>query len=261
MNPSPGDQAPPGALTPQELSTAYGRALVQEHLGVFDLVFSAGPYCRSAFHLRRLFDQTQAFPFDWWLTPASSALRMLHPDYRFGLKADALFFTQSAQAVLNVGDLTLHLHDFERTTSGALHTGDLERQLAAINDKYTYLFARLRERLRQARRCLVVFEGLMPASELETYRQRTACGPLSYPQLQDDFASELVALLRQAYGVEARVVCFGIGAPGIESQGDLLRISAPLLPSALDVEAEPYQRPWASYDLLLAQLCSVLANS
>ena len=49
-------EASPAAVS-LECSTAYGRALVQQHLQDFDLVFSAGPYCRSAFHLRRLFNQ------------------------------------------------------------------------------------------------------------------------------------------------------------------------------------------------------------
>ena len=75
-------EASPSGAVSLECSTAYVRALVQHHLQGFDLVFSAGPYCRSAFHLRRLFNQSQAFPFDWWVTPASSLQRMLHPDYR-----------------------------------------------------------------------------------------------------------------------------------------------------------------------------------
>jgi hypothetical protein len=242
----------------QDLSTAYGRALVQQHLSQFDLVFSAGPYCRSAFHVRRLFDQQLAFPFDWWVTPASSLMQMLRPDYRFSLSREQVFFTQSAQVALNSRDQILHLHDFERTATGELSTENLDEQLVRINAKYTFLFERLRQMLQQADRCLLIFEGLMPALELEPYRQRTASPELIYPDLAAAFATDLVAMLRDAYGVEATLVCFKLGAAAIERQQDLLMITAPLLPSVFDQDAEPYQRPWASYDLLFAYLCAAI---
>jgi hypothetical protein len=244
----------------QDISTAYGRALVRQHLSQFDLVFSAGPYCRSAFHLRRLFDQQEAFPFDWWVTPASSALHMLRPDYRFCLSREQIFFTQSAKVALNSRDLILQLHDFERTATGELSGDNLDQQLVQINEKYSFLFERLRQRLQHADRCLLIFEGLMPALELEAYRQRTASPALIYPDLSEGFATDLVAMLADAYGVEATLVCFSLGAPAIERHRDLLRITAPFLPSECDREAEPYQRPWASYDLLVAQLCSAIIS-
>lgn len=256
MNPPSGDQEQPGLLTPQELSTAYGRALVQKHLGRFDLVFSAGPYCRSAFHLRRFFNQTQAFPFDWWVTPATSALRMLQPDYRFGLQSSDVHLTHAAQAVLNSRDLILHLHDFKRTASGDISIAKLDDQLAIINSKYNFLFDRLRERMLHAKHCLVIFEGFMPALSLETYRQRTACPPLSYPSLPTALAPELAELLRETYGVNPIIVSFGLGAPAIERQPDLLRITVPMLSSSCDDSCEPWQRPWSSYDMLISLLCA-----
>jgi hypothetical protein len=244
----------------QEISTAYGRSLVKQHLSHFDLVFSAGPYCRTAFHVRRLFDQQQAFPFDWLVAPATSLLCMLRPDYRFSLSREQLFFTKSAQVALNIRDQILHLHDFERTSAGLLSADNLDEQLVQINSKYMFLFERLRQRLQQANRCLLIFEGLMPALELEAYRQRTASPELVYPDLSDDFARDLVAMLLDAYGVQATLVCFSFGAPLIERQGKLLRISVPFLSSEFDKQAEPYERPWASYDLFFALLCSAFAH-
>lgn len=247
-------------MNPQELSTAYGRTLVQQHLSQFDLVFSAGPYCRTAFHLRRLFNQDEAFPFDWWLTPASSVAQMLHPDYRFSLKPGDVHLTHAAQAVFNSRDLILHVHDFERTAGGDISFAQLDDQLAAINSKYNFLFERLRKRLLQAKYCLVIFEGFMPAMSLETYRQRTACPPLSYPNLPTALASELAVLLREAYGVEPSIVCFGLGAPAIECQPDLLKITAPMLRSSCDDPSEPWQTPWASYDTLITLLCTTVSS-
>ena len=249
------EASPSGALS-LECSTAYVRALVQHHLQGFDLVFSAGPYCRSAFHLRRLFNQSQAFPFDWWVTPASSLQRMLHPDYRFELTAADVHLTQAAQVVFNSRDLILHLHDFERTADGAISLDDLDRQLAAVNAKYCFLFDRLRLHLLESRRCLVVFEELLPAHALEAHRQRTSCPPLTYPDLSAAYATELAMLLREAYGVEPTLVCFGFGAPAIARESELLRITAPDLASPFDDLAEPWQRPWATYDLLFYLLCA-----
>lgn len=244
----------------QQLSTSYGRALVAQHLDHFDLVFSGGPYCRSAFHVRRLFNQQEAFPFDWWVTPASSMRRMLQPEYRFSLTPEQIFLTHSAQAALNSRDQILQLHDLDRTPSGELSTDNLEVQLEQINAKYSFLFERLRNRLHNANRCLLIFEGLMSATELESYRQRTSCPELSYPVLATSYASDLVAMLQDAYKVEATLVCFSLGPPGIYRHPHLLQISAPVLASVFDKDAEPYQRPWASYDLLIAQLCSAISQ-
>jgi hypothetical protein len=252
-------EASPAAVS-LECSTAYGRALVQQHLQDFDLVFSAGPYCRSAFHLRRLFNQSQAFPFDWWVTPASSLLRMLHPNYRFDLTAADVHLTKAAQVVFNSRDLILHLHDFERTADGVISFEDLDRQLISINAKYCFLFDRLRLRLRESRRCLVVFEELLPAHALESHRQRTACPPLSYPDLSSAYATNLTKLLRGAYRVEPTLVCFGFGAPAIIREPDFIRITAPNLASPFDDLAEPWQRPWATYDLLINLLCALCCD-
>ena len=138
------EASPSGALS-LECSTAYVRALVQHHLQGFDLVFSAGPYCRSAFHLRRLFNQSQAFPFDWWVTPASSLQRMLHPDYRFELTAADVHLTQAAQVVFNSRDLILHLHDFERTaglsSANSVSRTHLSRSFSGVSMRTVWIVA------------------------------------------------------------------------------------------------------------------------
>ena len=244
----------------QSLSTLYGQALVKQHLGYFDLVFSAGPYCRLAFHIRRLFSQSEAFPFDWWLTPASSFLRMIDPGYYFNLSTEQIFLSLSGQVVLNSRDLILHLHDFERLPSGDISLANIESQLDAINEKYRFLFNRLRERLKKANRCLIILEGLMPATELEQYRLRTECHELLYPRITNGYAEELVQMLKDNYKVEATLACFHLGAPKIEQQKAILNISAPVLTSVFDDDAEPYQQPWASYDILFAQLCAALSE-
>jgi|GEM_PF-3204536 len=244
----------------QHPSTLYGQSLVKKHLSYFDLVFSAGPYCRLAFHIRRLFSQSEAFPFDWLLTPASSFLRMIDPGYYFNLSTEQIFLTQSGQVVLNSSDLVLHLHDFQRLPSGEISLANIENQLDAINAKYRFLFDRLRERLKKANRCLIIFEGLLPAIELERYRVHTACNELLYPKINNGFDRELMQILKDCYKVETTLACFHLGAPKIEQQKAMLNISAPILTSAFDDDAEPYQRPWASYDILFSQLCAELSE-
>ena len=186
--------------------------------------------------------------------------RMLQPDYRFALRPEQIFLTHSAQVALNSRDQILQLHDLARTPTGEQSMANLEVQLEHINAKYDFLFERLRHRLRDAHRCLLIFEGLMAATELETYRQRTSCPALTYPALTQSYARDLVAMLQEAYKVEASLVCFSLGPPGIYKYPHLLQISAPVLPSVFDNDAEPYQRPWASYDLLIAQLCAAIGQ-
>jgi hypothetical protein len=120
--------------------------------------------------------------------------------------------------------------------------------------------ARSAQRTQAADRCLLIFEGLMPAQQLETHRLRTACPELNYPALKPSFASELVAMLRDAYRVEATLVSVGLGPPSIDQQGDLLEITAPMLPSAFDEHAKPWQRPWASYDMLITIMSSAFSS-
>lgn len=244
----------------QHLSTLYGQSLVKQHLGYFDLVFSAGPYCRLAFHIRRLFSQSEAFPFDWWLTPTSSFLRMIDPGYCFNLNTEQVFLAQSGQVVLNSNDLILHLHDFQRLPSGEISLANIGNQLDKINAKYRFLFDRLRERLKNANRCLIIFEGLLPATELEKYRVNTSCNELLYPKITNGFDRELVQILKDCYKVETTLASFQLGAPRIEQQQAILHISAPILTSVFDDDAESYQRPWASYDMLFSQLCAALSK-
>lgn len=239
-----------------DCSTTYGRALIAQNLQGFDLVFSAGPYCRSAFHLRRLLNQTEAFPFDWWVTPATSLQRMLHPDYAFHLAASDLHLTEAGLVALNSRDQVLHLHDFKRTEGGLISLDDIDGQLQGINEKYRFLFDRLRSRLREARSCLLIFEGFLHAHSLESYRQRTSSQPLAYPELPHSYASELVSLLRDAFGVTAKLVCFGVGQLAVLQEPDILHITAPVLSSPLDDESEPWQRPWVTYDLFFHMLCA-----
>jgi len=245
----------------QHISTLYGQSLVKQHLNHFDLVFSAGPYCRSAFHLRRLFDNQEAYPFDWWLTPATSLFKMLDPRYVFRFSREEVFLTESGQIVLNSRDQILHLHDFERLSSGGISLDKLENQLDKINSKYRFLFKRLHDHLHKANNCMLIFEGLMPGSELEKYRIKSSCKELTYPSLNSNFAAELVDMLKINYNLKVNLVCFEIGPPAIEHNPQLLRISAPALASEFDKDAEAYQRPWATYDMLFAQLCAAIAGT
>ena len=252
---------PENSVLTHQISTLYGQSLVAQHLNYFDLVFSAWPYCRSAFHLRRLFKNQKAFPFDWWLTPATSLYKMLEPEYNYYLKSEHIHLTQSGQIVLNDHDQVLHLHDFKRLSSGGVCLENLKNQLDEINSKYSFLFKRLHDHLHAANNCVLIFKGLIPANELERYRVNSSCKELIYSNLNINFASELVNMLNINYNITATLVSFEIGAPAIEQRNKLLSISAPALASVFNNDAEPYQRPWTTYELLFALLCVALSGT
>jgi hypothetical protein len=144
--------------------------------------------------------------------------------------------------------------------SGEISLANIGNQLDKINAKYRFLFDRLRERLKNANRCLIIFEGLLPATELEKYRVNTACNELLYPKITNGFDRELVQILKDCYKVETTLASFQLGAPRIEQQQAILHISAPILTYVFDDDAESYQRPWASYDMLFSQLCAALSK-
>ncbi|UCF51160.1 MAG: hypothetical protein JSV48_16710 [Bradyrhizobium sp.] len=183
--------------------------MVESMLQQPDLVVSLEPSCRMAWNVRRYFGRERAYPFDWWITPARSMLRLLDRTVEFEVSRDDLEITAvnptgASNTVYNKRLDLLHHHDFERVDGKVL---DLPAgRIAMINARYRILFARLWYDADAARAPLAVLNGIstgwpdtMPADA----PGRELNGPLG-PQ-------ELVSAVRARLGEKWRVLIIEIG--------------------------------------------------
>lgn len=129
-----------------------------------DMIFSLGPNCKNTWNLRKNFQTDRAYPFDWWITPARSMLRMIETGFVFSLKQEDLHITDVSKhnTVYNSRLNLLHHHDFYRDytshASGIIRSVS-EKDIETLNQKYTYLFNRLHEDLNASQNPVAVLNG------------------------------------------------------------------------------------------------------
>jgi hypothetical protein len=87
-------------------------------------VVSLGGQCETAYNLRRYFDFSTAYPFDWWVSPLSTVIRLLRD-----FDIDALYDTRRLEGTADFGtvihrdyDLQLH-HEFPRDNANRFGNG------------------------------------------------------------------------------------------------------------------------------------------
>jgi hypothetical protein len=128
-----------------------------------DLVFSLGSTCQNAWNLRSYFAFDRAYPFDWWVTPAKSMLKMIEPGFQFNVARGDLHITPTNEhnTVYNYNLNLLHHHDFPRRWGKypgvvfSVTDADIEK----INSNYKGLFARLVEDVKNASNPVAVLNG------------------------------------------------------------------------------------------------------
>ncbi len=125
----------------------------------YDEIISLGNHCRVAYNLRRTFGITRAFPFDWWITPASSLVAFLDDP-----SLDKLYDPQRLAPVMNGEKIfaidNLHYgiqlqHEFPRGKGGGL-VADWPEHLGAARQRTAYLWDRMVGLMRSDRRILFV---------------------------------------------------------------------------------------------------------
>ena len=177
-----------------------------------DLVFSLGPNCRNTWNLRAGFGVTEAYPFDWWITPARSMLAMLDPGFAFRADAADLLLTPIAKdkglnSVWNRRLNLLHHHDFRRRDNivEALRAAEIDR----LNRRVTKRFARLHADLAAAAAPLAVLNGIHPG-----WARDPATGAPGDDRLNGEIApQELVTAIRQRLGSKVEVLIVEVGGP------------------------------------------------
>lgn len=182
-----------------------------------DLILSAGPNCRTAWNVRNYFGIEQAYPFDWWITPARSALKMLDPSFRFSLKAEDLTISSPDHhnTVYNSRLNILHHHDFERTYNGKPGVIETitEQNIATLTSKYIFLFERLRSKIKRSQRPVLVVNGIYSGF------QELHDGIPTQPSLNQFISTQDFALaIREMLGEKVRIADIASGAESLSEQ-------------------------------------------
>lgn len=217
-----------------------------------DFIFSLGPNCRNAWNLRNYFGTERAYPFDWWITPAKSMLRMIEPGFQFHVVREDLHITQPVgnNTVYNYNLNLLHHHDFPRDWRGTgrvLSTSD--EDIAKLNAKYVYLFERLHADLRSASRPVAVLN--------ESYAgwKREHQGVRVNPDLNGAVAPDVLAReIRARLGQKVRVLFIAVGETKSEDHEWGWSIQLPDLGDRELIKGAEFAEPIHTFRQAYAQL-------
>lgn len=127
------------------LSSTTSRSGTPKH---FHKVLSLGMACDTAFQIRRNFAQTEAYPFDWWITPYDGLRELIAGDFAGLLSEENL--ERSGQYVVDHRFGLAMMHDFEnlerfRDTLDAVrakYRRRISRWLALFTNPVSVLFVR-----------------------------------------------------------------------------------------------------------------------
>jgi hypothetical protein len=120
----------------------------------YDQIISLGHWCGPAANIRRRFGIEAAMPFDWWITPFDSLMKVL--DERFAnlfREENIELFDAEGRERHTVRDNYYQLyyhHDFERDPQHRV-LPDIAPQAAALREKYRFIVQRFLDRCRGAR--------------------------------------------------------------------------------------------------------------
>jgi hypothetical protein len=101
-------------------------------------VVSLGRACDIAYQIRRHFGQTEAYPFDWLITPIDGLIKIIRSDFSGFLDRDQLI-VKDGQVVHRDTDV-IFVHDFEEA-----EVDKLDELLPAIAEKYARRIDRWRK--------------------------------------------------------------------------------------------------------------------
>lgn len=250
-----------------DLSTAYLNHIAEIITARFDRVISAGPRCATSWHIRRVFEQEQAYPLDWWVTPLQSMSHLLLGAEPFAFQRDDLeiALTPYGETVVNKRWLLQHHHDFQHLADGSVDPDDLnDDKLNALNQKYELLFERMRQHIIQAQAPLLVIGELLT---LETWHQHFTDQKIqpiggiadwhNEPAIED-----LVTNLRETLNPNLTLLFCEVGDPAcwVPSAG-LIRIRSRSVKSSVEEQLEDHYhwiQPLFGWDLRWQMLANHL---
>ena len=260
----PASAAQPGLL---DISTAYLTRIAELITAHFDCVISAGPRCSTAWHLRRVLNREQAYPFDWWVTPLQSLVHLLLAPRDFSIKPEDLIITNAlnGEIVLNQRWLLQHDHDFRRLENGRIDPDGLNFEtFSDLNQKYKFLFQRLHDQISIAQTPLLVISEHLT---LEQWHQQLIDPPLGLKDVvarscQEPQLEVVVATLREFLNPKLTILLCEQGDPGCWSPFDgLIRVCSRPVKSSVDHQlADHYDwiQPLLAWDLRWQMLANYL---
>jgi hypothetical protein len=125
----------------------------------YDLIVSLGGRCAPAANIRRRFHVNIAMPFDWWVSPYRSTIKLLEEQFSNLLRSENLEIIQGESESVRCNHYgILHHHDFIRDTK--LHiVPDINSQLPHLVEKYRFITDRFL-RAFEGKRALFIRSGL-----------------------------------------------------------------------------------------------------
>lgn len=264
-----GDQFVPTQSEPGLLgaSTNYLNRVSALIAARFDAIISAGPRCSTAWHLRRVFELEKAYPFDWWVTPLQSLIRLLLEGQSFEFDPDDLVVldTTHGETVLNQRWLLQHHHDFRRDPDERIDRSDLNPEsLAALNQKYQFLFNRFRQQIGEARSPLLVIGEHL---SLDQWCQQLSNLPVASLELiarsrPEPSIEDVVAGLREFLNPRLTILFCDAGDPACWSPSDgLIRLRSHPIKSRVDHQLQDHHdwiQPLLAWDLRWQMLANHL---
>ena len=106
----------------------------------YDRIISlGGNVVAPAWNIQNCFGAQEAYPFDWWITPGNSLLRLLEEDMGYAFVVDNLEVIRDRATVRCRHDEVLHHHDFPRDEDYKIVL-DLQPSVANVQQKYRFLW-------------------------------------------------------------------------------------------------------------------------
>jgi hypothetical protein len=110
-----------------------------------DRVVSLGSNCEVTDSIRDYYGTGRAYPFDWWITPLDSVVRLLESRFEGLLDPREVSRSADAGTVVCRRFNIMHHHDFARSPDGKV-LPTLREQLPQVQEKFRHLTQRfLRE--------------------------------------------------------------------------------------------------------------------
>jgi hypothetical protein len=126
-------------------------------------IVSLGPRCATSYNLRRYFNFSSAFPFDWWISPevgVADVLRNLDVEKIYD--PDRIEITPAGQSVRHKDFGILLHHEFPRHSEIEGHTvkENFRDFIAGPKQRTQHLFAKLADLNREGERIAFVREQI-----------------------------------------------------------------------------------------------------
>ena len=115
---------------------------------IYHKVISLGPNCQTAFQIRQLIEQEEAYPFDWVIASPSAVVKAVETKFQKFVNPDGLVLRSSGAPESHpyvydkVSDIEFH-HDFENSEN-------FMNSVEHVKSKYKFLTSRMLRQL-QAR--------------------------------------------------------------------------------------------------------------